>query len=197
MRHDVAVVRRIRRIVLEDHAHDASDELHVRRQAAKWPKNSGNAKRRMVEALAEHLHLHDAIDQQLLEQLIGRDDLGYLGMIGSRGKIGRFKKRLEALVADIFAEVLEIENVGANDNFFVLGGDSLRGGQVVSRIFAKLGVEIPIAMLFRSPTPGEFATAIQDAGRGFQGRRRSVSQATANTNMANAIPHPICSFQNG
>lgn len=37
-----------------------------------------------------------AIDQQLLEQLIGHDELHYLGMIGSRGKIGRFRKRLEA-----------------------------------------------------------------------------------------------------
>jgi xanthine dehydrogenase accessory factor len=37
-----------------------------------------------------------AIDQKLLEQLIGRDDIGYLGMIGSRGKVGRFRKRLEA-----------------------------------------------------------------------------------------------------
>lgn len=37
-----------------------------------------------------------AIDLELLEQLIGYDQLGYLGMIGSRGKIGRFRKRLEA-----------------------------------------------------------------------------------------------------
>ena len=37
-----------------------------------------------------------AIDQQLLEQLIARDEVGYLGMIGSRGKVGRFRKRLEA-----------------------------------------------------------------------------------------------------
>jgi xanthine dehydrogenase accessory factor len=37
-----------------------------------------------------------AIDLQLLEQLIGHERLGYLGMIGSRGKIGRFRKRLEA-----------------------------------------------------------------------------------------------------
>ena len=37
-----------------------------------------------------------AIDQQLLEQLIVREDIGYLGMIGSRGKVGRFRKRLEA-----------------------------------------------------------------------------------------------------
>ncbi|MBA3499220.1 MAG: xanthine dehydrogenase accessory protein XdhC [Myxococcota bacterium] len=37
-----------------------------------------------------------AIDQQLLEKLITRDEIGYLGMIGSRGKVGRFRKRLEA-----------------------------------------------------------------------------------------------------
>ncbi|HWO22390.1 MAG TPA: XdhC family protein [Kofleriaceae bacterium] len=37
-----------------------------------------------------------AIDQQLLERLIGNDAIGYLGMIGSRGKVGRFRKRLEA-----------------------------------------------------------------------------------------------------
>ncbi len=37
-----------------------------------------------------------AIDQQLLEQLIVHETVGYLGMIGSRGKVGRFRKRLEA-----------------------------------------------------------------------------------------------------
>ena len=37
-----------------------------------------------------------AIDQRLLEALIAHDELGYLGMIGSRGKVGRFRKRLEA-----------------------------------------------------------------------------------------------------
>jgi xanthine dehydrogenase accessory factor len=36
-----------------------------------------------------------AIDLRLLEQLIVRQDIGYLGMIGSRGKVGRFRKRLE------------------------------------------------------------------------------------------------------
>ena len=37
-----------------------------------------------------------AIDLRLLEQMIVHDELGYLGMIGSRGKVGRFRKRLEA-----------------------------------------------------------------------------------------------------
>jgi len=36
-----------------------------------------------------------AIDLRLLEQMIVHDELGYLGMIGSRGKVGRFRKRLE------------------------------------------------------------------------------------------------------
>lgn len=37
-----------------------------------------------------------AIDQKLLEGLIANDAIGYLGMIGSRGKVGRFEKRLRA-----------------------------------------------------------------------------------------------------
>jgi xanthine dehydrogenase accessory factor len=37
-----------------------------------------------------------AIDQKLLEALIGNEAIGYLGMIGSRGKVGRFEKRLRA-----------------------------------------------------------------------------------------------------
>lgn len=37
-----------------------------------------------------------AIDQKLLEGLVGNDSIGYLGMIGSRGKVGRFEKRLRA-----------------------------------------------------------------------------------------------------
>ncbi len=41
-----------------------------------------------------------AVDQRLLEALIGRD-LTYLGMIGSRGKVGRFRKRLEVKGLDL------------------------------------------------------------------------------------------------
>src|SRR5207253_647030 len=36
-----------------------------------------------------------AVDQQILEHWLTDERLGYLGMIGSRGKLGRFKKRLE------------------------------------------------------------------------------------------------------
>lgn len=36
-----------------------------------------------------------SIDQEILERLLPREELGYLGLIGSRGKIGRFRRRLE------------------------------------------------------------------------------------------------------
>ena len=47
-----------------------------------------------------------AVDQQILERLIATESLAYLGMIGSRGKVGRFRKRLEAkgLLADEVAQ---------------------------------------------------------------------------------------------
>jgi len=37
-----------------------------------------------------------AVDQAILERLLPRGELGYLGLIGSRGKLGRFRRRLEA-----------------------------------------------------------------------------------------------------
>ena len=37
-----------------------------------------------------------AIDQRILESILGNDQLSYLGLIGSRGKVGRFEKRLRA-----------------------------------------------------------------------------------------------------
>jgi acyl-CoA synthetase (AMP-forming)/AMP-acid ligase II len=64
---------------------------------------------------------------------------------------------LEELVAASFREVLGIERIGAHDNFFALGGDSLRGTQVVVRMNAALGLDLDAIELFRRPTVAEFA----------------------------------------
>ena len=47
----------------------------------------------LLAALLEDLA---AIDQRILERLLANESLSYLGLIGSRGKIGRFRKRLAA-----------------------------------------------------------------------------------------------------
>jgi aryl carrier-like protein len=67
---------------------------------------------------------------------------------------------LEELVAASFREVLGIERIGAHDNFFALGGDSLRGTQAVVRMNAALGLDLDAIELFRRPTVAEFATRL-------------------------------------
>ncbi len=66
-------------------------------------------------------------------------------------------------LAQIVAEVLEAERVGANDNFWALGGDSLRATRVLSRVRASMGVELPILTLFEFPTVAELAREVERA----------------------------------
>ena len=58
----------------------------------------------------------------------------------------------EKLLADIWMELLGIKQVSINDNFFELGGHSLLAVQMFSKIFKKTGINLPIAILLRSPT---------------------------------------------
>jgi len=59
---------------------------------------------------------------------------------------------VEKEVASIWAEVLGVQRIGATDNFFDLGGDSLRATQIISRIREAFQVEISLAKVFREPT---------------------------------------------
>jgi oxalate---CoA ligase len=67
---------------------------------------------------------------------------------------------LEQLAATTVEQVLQLQRVGRNDNFFALGGDSIRAMQVVTRLIKALGVEIPPTALFRRPTPALLATEL-------------------------------------
>jgi amino acid adenylation domain-containing protein len=58
----------------------------------------------------------------------------------------------EMLLADIWAEILELPDIGREDDFFNLGGDSLSGAIVAARIHAVLGVELSLGEIADHPT---------------------------------------------
>lgn len=70
---------------------------------------------------------------------------------------------LEAAVAKIFAEVLDLERVGVLDNFFQLGGDSLRGMRAIAHVQSLFAVDIRIEAIFRQPTAAALAATIRTA----------------------------------
>ena len=67
----------------------------------------------------------------------------------------------EQMVAEVFAEVLDVDHVGAFDDFFGLGGHSLLATRTISRLSAAFGVEVSIADLFTNPVVTDLASEMQ------------------------------------
>jgi amino acid adenylation domain-containing protein len=95
------------------------------------------------------------LDRKALPAPTGADYIvrGYEAPIG----------QIERTVALIWAELLKVERVGRNDNFFDLGGYSLLAVQAVSRLRRGLGVEAPIERVFALPVLADFAGSLQSA----------------------------------
>jgi amino acid adenylation domain-containing protein len=71
---------------------------------------------------------------------------------------------LEDTVARAWSKVLEVPAVGREDNFFDIGGTSLKVIRLVRHLEGELGLEVPMQLLFRQPTLAGFAAALHRRG---------------------------------
>ncbi|MBF0813751.1 non-ribosomal peptide synthase/polyketide synthase [Staphylococcus saprophyticus] len=66
----------------------------------------------------------------------------------------------EATIAEVYGEVLNLDNVSALDNFFEIGGHSLRAISVINEIESKMSVRMPLKAIFENPTVSQLSKAI-------------------------------------
>ena len=72
----------------------------------------------------------------------------------------------EQLMAEMWADLLEVPRVGVGDNFFELGGHSLLAARLMVRIRQQFEVDLPLVTIFQSPTIRELVRLINHGGTG-------------------------------
>ncbi|MDQ3982773.1 MAG: amino acid adenylation domain-containing protein, partial [Actinomycetota bacterium] len=89
----------------------------------------------------------------------------------------------EEAIAAIFAEVLELNEVGVHDGFFDLGGNSLRAMLVVARLRRQFAVEISVPTVFQAQTVADLAQMIA-------ARMAATFHATFGMSPGDQVPEP-------
>jgi amino acid adenylation domain-containing protein len=93
----------------------------------------------------------------------------------------------ERALAEIWKELLKVEEVGVEQNFFELGGHSLLVLQVMARIRRKFGLELPVRTVFEEPTIAGLATAVEKAqALGLNQAHTPILQSRSRAAEANA-----------
>ncbi|WP_116201694.1 non-ribosomal peptide synthetase [Amycolatopsis circi] len=147
-------------------------------QAAVLARSDGGVKRLVAYVVGETDGLAEFLGRTLPDYMVpaafvrlerfpvnvnGKLDRQALPMpeFGARDHVAPRTER-ERTIAEIWADVLGVERVGATDDFFELGGDSILSMQVVSRA-RRAGLELQPGDLFAHRTPAALATAARTA----------------------------------
>ncbi|WP_126282479.1 acyl carrier protein [Burkholderia stagnalis] len=72
-------------------------------------------------------------------------------------------QRIDHVVASVVAGVLGRDDVGPDDDFFVLGGSSISAALVSTQLEARLGCEVPLRLLFDNPCLRTFSEKLVES----------------------------------
>jgi surfactin family lipopeptide synthetase A len=73
-------------------------------------------------------------------------------------------EELERALTQDWKEVFRLENVDRDDNFFELGGNSVLGMDLTERLASRLGIDVPVVVLFQHPTIRELVETLRASG---------------------------------
>ncbi|NLD45892.1 MAG: amino acid adenylation domain-containing protein, partial [Clostridiaceae bacterium] len=73
------------------------------------------------------------------------------------------RNETEEKICKVFGEVLGVEWTGIEDNFFEMGGHSLRATRLINRIEAEAGIRLSLREIFKNPTPAQLSVLIESA----------------------------------
>jgi surfactin family lipopeptide synthetase A len=85
---------------------------------------------------------------------------------------------IEQQIAEIWAQVLRLEQVGIYDNFFELGGHSLLATQVITRLRQAEAIELPLRTFFEAPTVAGLADRVETLRWAIQGGQNIQDNST-------------------
>ncbi|UJR62444.1 non-ribosomal peptide synthetase [Dickeya zeae] len=68
----------------------------------------------------------------------------------------------EAVLCELYAELLQQPQIGIDDDFFALGGHSILATGLIARIRGRLGIELPVRLLFENPTVEKLAKQLDE-----------------------------------
>lgn len=87
----------------------------------------------------------------------------------SRPEIGTLYRKAsnisEQRIAELWAELLDLDRIGADDNFFELGGNSLLAQQTIAQLRQRHGWVIPITKLYQFPSAAQLAATVDQAAK--------------------------------
>jgi amino acid adenylation domain-containing protein len=110
---------------------------------------------------------HIAVVDELPQLVAGKTDRARVAEMRGTGAPGGVEadgeqSELERSLAAIWCDVLDVKSVGLQDDFFELGGDSIRAARLFVELEQRHGIDRPMSLLMEAPTVASLALALAD-----------------------------------